>query len=120
MAATFEIRTDGEIFINGSRVFIPRDAQFIPMSFNVGVGPNGEWVPQKFSSTGSIAVDSSPLSQENMTSVFTYITVGTKQRVETIKEYVTGSAAGAAAKLTTLTWNLDGTIASSSTTDTTV
>jgi len=65
--------------------------------------------------------DDDPMQKLNITTLYTYVAAGDGAgKVQTIKEYPSGSAGGAPAKLTTLTYNSDDKVASMAVTDTTV
>ena len=85
-----------------------------------GVGKDSKIRAFKQSDAGAISTDENIMNKENLVEIFSYTTVGAVQRVGTIKSYPQGAAGGSPAKLTTLTWNIDGTLATSTTTNTTV
>ena len=66
--------------------------------------------------------DDDPMYKKNITTDFTYIGVGLPGagKVATMKEYPSGSAGGAAAKLTTFSYNADSQVTKMAVTDTTV
>jgi len=65
--------------------------------------------------------DDDPMYKKNITTAYTYVAAGNGAgKIETMKEYPSGSAGGAAAKLTTFTYNSDDKVASMAVTDTTV
>lgn len=65
--------------------------------------------------------DDDPMYKKNITTIYTYVAAGNGAgKVETMKEYPSGSVGGAAAKLTTFTYNSDNKVSSMAVTDTTV
>ena len=82
-----------------------------------GVGRDGKVRAILQSNAGAISTDENPMGKTNMAQRFTWVTVAGMQKPATLREYPQGAIVGAPAKLTTFTWNLDGTLDNSVTTD---
>lgn len=119
------LKVDTEISVDGAtlnidNLFIASTDGTVENARYVKVDADGT-IHATVSSSEPLDVDENPLKKANITAEYTYVASGNGAgKVETIKEYLSGSVAGQPAKLSTYQYNVQDRVSKITITDTVV